>query len=206
MPPMTALQLPEPKNEVVPASARFAELYRSEHDFVWRCMLRLGFHKHEADDLTQDVFLVVHRRLDDVDNRRPIRAWLHGIAWRVGRDYRRGNDRRGRRMALFSANPTNSAHPYDLEDEVARREAGELVSCFLESVDAMTREIFVLYELEGFHGSEIASALGLNVNSVHGKVRRGRKRFETFVRRRRLGNSGPTSLPQTSSPPQLHPS
>lgn len=177
---MTQLSPGETQTNPPSAKLRFAELFRSEHDFVWRCLRRIGFHEHEADDLTQDVFLVVHRRLDDFDTSRSIRAWLYGIAKRVGRDYRRGNARRARRLSLVAATPPRSC---DLEDEVAKTQAGEIVRRFLDSVDEVTREIFVLSELEGFRGAEIASALGINVNTVYSKLRRGRRRFETFVRR-----------------------
>jgi RNA polymerase sigma-70 factor (ECF subfamily) len=173
----------QPKeNSPTPASKqlRFSELFRQEHDFVWRCLRRLGFHEHEADDLTQDVFLVVHRRLDDFDASRSLRAWLYGIAKRVGRDFRRGNDRRARRLSLVSATPPKAD---DLEDDFAKREAAEIVRRFLKTVDDVTSEIFVLSELEGFRGQEIANALQLNVNTVYSKLRRGRRRFESFVRR-----------------------
>ncbi len=167
--------------EQASAAARpgFAELFRREHDFVWRCLRRLGFHEHEADDLTQDVFLVVHRRLQDFDPNRSLRAWLYGIAKRVGRDYRRGNDRRARRLALISSTPKESV---DVEADYARKRAGELISRFLDELDASTREIFVLSELEGFRGGEVAAALELNVNTVYSKLRRARKRFEGFVK------------------------
>jgi RNA polymerase sigma-70 factor (ECF subfamily) len=173
---------PDPQSKA-PLKPRFAELFRQEHDFVWRCLRRLGFHEHEADDLTQDVFLVVHRRLEDFDPSRSMRAWLYGIAKRVGRDYRRGNDRRARRLALISSTPTENP---DLEADVARREAGELVRRFLESIDETSREIFVLSELEGFRGAEVAAALDLNINTVYSKLRRGRRRFERFVNEERL--------------------
>ena len=178
--------LNQPKTEVSdgkPAEASrpapiFAQLFRDEHDFVWRCCRRLGFHEHEADDLTQDVFLVVHRRLADFDSDRSIRAWLYGIAKRVGRDYRRGNDRRARRLALVSVTPPSSP---DLDSDLAKRRAEALVNRFLDTCDEVTREIFVLAQLEGFRGAEVAAALDLNLNTVYSKLRRGRKRFEKFL-------------------------
>ena len=52
-------------------------------------MRRLGVRPAELDDLCQEVFAVVFRRLSDYDPSRPIEPWLFGIAYRVMLDHHR---------------------------------------------------------------------------------------------------------------------
>jgi RNA polymerase sigma-70 factor (ECF subfamily) len=47
----------------------FRDVYRAHHAYVWRCLLRLGVDEAAVDDAVQDVFIVVHRKLDDFEGR-----------------------------------------------------------------------------------------------------------------------------------------
>ena len=57
--------------------------------FVWLSLQRLGIHPSDLDDIAQDVFMIVHRRLDTFDRRARISTWLFGICMRVAANYRR---------------------------------------------------------------------------------------------------------------------
>ena len=61
-----------------------AEVYEQHADFVWRTVRRLGVEPVQADDLCQEIFLVVQRRLPDFDgSRAALTSWLFGICQRV---------------------------------------------------------------------------------------------------------------------------
>ena len=55
---------------------------------------------------------------------------------------------------------------------------------FLDSLDEDRREVFVLSELEGFSGTEISEALGVNRNTVYTRLRAGRRLFNEMLARR----------------------
>ncbi len=169
----------DPFGEGVPRTATLAQVYREHFDFVWRSLLRLGFSPAEAEDVAQDVFLVVHRRLGDFDRSRSIRAWLYGITRRVAKDRRRGQGREERRLRLL---PSPAPGP-DPERAAARAEAAALVQLFLDGLDSDLRSIFVLAELEGFGGTEIAEAMNLNRNTVYTRLRALKRDFSRFIER-----------------------
>src|SRR6266852_8343806 len=64
---------------------------RFEHDasFVRQVLARLGVPRADRDDLLQEVFVVVCRKLDGYDGRSPFRSWLYGICLRTVSTYRR---------------------------------------------------------------------------------------------------------------------
>lgn len=153
-------------------------VYRDYLDFVWRTLRQLGVSEASLEDVAHDVFLVVHRRLDDFDSSRgTMRAWLYGIARKVADRSRRGDNRRRERNEHAPA-PSGPATP---EGQVARAQAIDLVQTFLDSLDPERREVFFMTEVEGMSAPEIAAALDIKLNTVYSRLRRARGQFNTFV-------------------------
>jgi RNA polymerase sigma-70 factor (ECF subfamily) len=159
----------------------FEAIYDEHFAFVWRNARRLGVEVSHLDDVLQDTFLVVHRRLGEYEHRGHVRTWLFGILRRVVADYRRYRRRR----------PAAATAPADLErlqalhasSDVARLEASELVELVLSTLDPEKREVFVLVELEQMTLSEVAEALGVNRNTVWSRLRAARQMFEAELDR-----------------------
>src|SRR5262245_20213636 len=55
------------------------QVYVEHADFVWRSLCRLGAAGADAEDLLQEVFVVVQRRRADFDGRSKLETWLFGI-------------------------------------------------------------------------------------------------------------------------------
>jgi DNA-directed RNA polymerase specialized sigma24 family protein len=64
-------------------------VFEGEFDYVLRTLQRLGASRADAEDLTQEVFLVMWRRRDDWNPQAPLRPWLAAIAYRVSLAHRR---------------------------------------------------------------------------------------------------------------------
>ncbi len=176
-PPLRAVEDPEPK-------ASFAEVYREHAAFVRRSLRHLDVGPAALDDVLHDVFMVVHRRLDDFDGRASIRAWLYGIARRVAMHHHRGGIRRDRRER---AAPIPGPSPCP-EEAVAQREAARWVESFLASLVPEQRAAFVLCEIEGLAAPEVAAATGVKLNTVYSRLRLARRRFEQALAARDGGD------------------
>lgn len=165
---------------VVEPDPEFAHLYHRHHGFVWRMLRRLGVPPASLDDAAQEVFVVVHRRRDDLHADASVRSWLFGIARRVASDVHRGQHRRQRKHDALPLPP--EAPP--LDDALARAEAAQFVRAFLERLDEGHRMVFVLSDIEGLTAPEIACALELKLNTVYSRLRKARLEFERAVARR----------------------
>jgi RNA polymerase sigma-70 factor, ECF subfamily len=166
------------------APPAFERVYEETFDFVWRCARRLGADAASLDDVVQDVFVVVHRRLPEFEGRASLTTWVFGIVRRVVRDHRRTRARKG--AGLHGADaarvPARAAGP---AEHAERAEAARVLNAVLEALTDERREVFVLAELEQMSAPEIAEALGENVNTVYSRLRAARADFDAAVGRHR---------------------
>jgi RNA polymerase sigma-70 factor (ECF subfamily) len=88
-----AATAPEPGLGPVGALS-FALVYEQHFDFVWRSARRLGVAEASLDDVVQDVFVTVYRRLDAFEGRSSLKTWLFGIVRHTVRDLRRSARRK----------------------------------------------------------------------------------------------------------------
>lgn len=149
----------------------FDAIYEREFDYVWRSLGRLGVPPDELADAVHEVFLVLHKRWNDVDPERPIRPWLFGVARRVAVAARR---RQRETPAIVD--------PPAPEPETAQR---DLLWTALRTLDDDRRAVVILHDLEGHTGAEIAAMLDIPVNTVHSRLRLARADLLAAVRKLR---------------------
>jgi RNA polymerase sigma-70 factor (ECF subfamily) len=160
----------------------FEAFYREHFRFVWRTVRRLGVEGVLIDDLVQEVFLVVHRRLADFEGRSSHKTWLYGIIRRVIADQRRTLRRKPADPADDEIESMRSpVHGPDACAEQAERV--RLLHRLLAELDEGRREVFILAELEGLTTVEIAEALAMNPNTIASRVRAARRDFEVALAR-----------------------
>ncbi len=152
---------------------QFHALYRGEFAFVWAAARRLGVPPGAVDDAVQDVFVTAYRRLDQLRFEVSPRAWLYGVTRRVASRYHRGAFRRRRRVAaLEQAAPPIQPAPQD------RALALQHIDRLLDDLGPGTRAAWEMSELLGMSGPEIASELGLPLNTVYSRVRLARQQLQ----------------------------
>ncbi len=149
--------------------AEFEALYDQHFAFVWRMLLHFGIPESQVEDAAQDVFIVVHRRLDTWDRSVSARSWLYGICRRVAADHRRSSFRHERKLQALPT-PSDPA----LEGRVADRQLLEALEGALAELEPGPREAFVMAELEGMTGREIAEVTGINPNTIASRLRKAR--------------------------------
>ncbi len=164
----------------MPRPASFRELYDEHFAYTWRSLRYLGVPESQLEDASQELWLVVSRRLADFEQRSHVRTWLFGIAINLSRNLRRVQSRRRPHVPL----------PLELTaaggDPCSRREANEgweMVSRFLDTLDDTRRAIFVGALLEQWSPVELSPVLGLDATAVQNRVRSLRRSFERWVKR-----------------------
>ena len=159
----------------------FQEIFALHARFVWRALRYLGVAEADLEDVCQEVFLVVHRRLDDFDGRSSIRTWVYGIALRLASDHRRRARLQQQRSGDVPKEP-----PIPATCPIDRIEARQLLQKALDLIDDDKRAILLLHEIEGFSIPEIADMLGVHVQTAYTRLHAARECVGRLLRRTQL--------------------
>ena len=159
-------------------AARTTALVRAHFAFVWRVLRRLGLSESDADDATQQVFLVAARRSADIAAGSE-RAFLFGTAMNVASRAQR-SERRRREDPDAELDERRDSKPGP-EELVDRRRARELLDRVLGEMTLELRLVFVLYEVEELTMIEIARLLEVPQGTVASRLRRAREDFNARV-------------------------
>lgn len=154
----------------------FETVYEAHFDFVYRVVARLVANPNDVEDLTQEVFMVVSRRLGEFRGDARITTWLFRIAYRVvGAHIRRSRIRRA--LAAWLGIEGASAHAEAIASGPDRFEEARKVRNALASLSYEKRSALVLFEVEGWSAAEIADMLEIPVGTVYTRVHHARRAF-----------------------------
>lgn len=134
---------------------------------------------NDVDDLIQSTVMRLVSRRDDFDERVRFRSWLFGIAYNVIHEYYRRAAMKGR---VDNIEDLELADPGDKPDELLEGvESRHRLLRALRSLSVDEQVIIELYYWERMTLAEISEILGLNMNTVAGRIRRARKRLAEIL-------------------------
>jgi RNA polymerase sigma-70 factor (ECF subfamily) len=156
----------------------------SEHSArVYRLAYRLTGNRHDAEDLTQDVFVRVFRSLDSFEPGN-FAGWLHRITTNLFLDRARRATRI--RMDGFTDGSELRVMGTETLPEDAVHDAGfdPDIEAALASLPEKFRVAVVLCDVEGLSYDEIADVLGVKVGTVRSRIHRGRTQLRESLAHR----------------------
>lgn len=163
----------------------FKSIYAQYFGFVWSSARRLGVRPAAMEDIVQEIFMVIHRRLETLEQPESLRSWIYGIVRRTVSGYHRSNrtkDASDTALALQIARQWETQlTPLELTEQ---NEEAKLLWQVLGEIDPPKREVLVLVEIEGMTAPEISQALDIPLNTAYSRLRTARIEFEAALARR----------------------
>jgi RNA polymerase sigma-70 factor, ECF subfamily len=163
------------------AAHDFTAVYDAWFRPVFRWVSALGGPRADVEDLVQEVFVIVQRKLGEFDGQN-LAGWLYRITERTVRDYRRRAWYRNiflrPREVVLDELPARDASSTEL---IEQRQARERFYEIVGRMNRTWRDSFVLFEVQGYSGEEIAALRGIPSATVRTHLHRARKEFQALV-------------------------
>lgn len=176
-----------------PEPLDFDGIYEQWFEEVTRWVRALGGPAADRDDLVQEVFLIVYRRLPEFDGQNTA-GWLYQITRRRVRDFRRLLWVKH----LFSRSVPITDRLLSLSEcpvqSLEAKEKTRQLERLLRDLNEDQRAAFVLFELEGYSGDDIARLQGVPINTVWARIHKARKKLQEQLAK--LDGTAPRRTPQ----------
>jgi len=172
-------------NEALLARVRTAEpdaiaaAYDAHHVALCSFARRLVCDDHAAEDLVQDVFLVLPRLCHKLERGKSLRSFLLGIAANRARHHLRNLARRRRFAERLGREPLFTVE--DPERLSERRRLALRLEQALERLTLEHRVTFVLREIEGCDAQEVSEILGIPEATVRTRVFNARRKLQALL-------------------------
>jgi len=161
----------------------FEEIYRSFSAFVFRVVLRVTQNTHDAEEVTQDVFVKVFNSLKNFGFRSQFKTWVYRIAVNLAiNKYKASSRERKRNLDIDEVGDLVSTQE-DATKSVERQEFKEQADILLARLNPEMRACVVLREMEGLDYKEIAETLNIPINTVRSRLKRAREALMAHAER-----------------------
>src|SRR4051812_42250551 len=155
-------------------SSAFERLYRTHVGRI-HSLTRRMLGSHEADEVTQDIFVRTWQKLGQFRGDSAFTTWLHRLAVNVVIERRRS-------FAIQRARMTDDPSALDFATVAPHR--ADLTVDFEAAIEQLppgAREIFTLHDVEGYKHREIAALLGITTGTSKRQLHRARMLLRRFL-------------------------
>jgi RNA polymerase sigma-70 factor (ECF subfamily) len=165
--------------------AAFEQIYRAHHRKVYSLCLRLLGNPTEAEDVTQDVFVQLHRKIGTFQGEAALSTWLYRLTVNTVLMHLRRNKRKQ------MEEPIEEDFGYNLAEESRSKRQSEAALIDRIALERAIRQlpigyrsVLVLHDIEGYEHEEIARMLGIRVGTSKSQLHKARLRMRKLL----LGN------------------
>ena len=146
--------------------------------------------KADVDDVVSESFQKAFANLPNFDTDRELRPWLSTIATRTALDHlasikREDQKKEGIKLKAGEDTPSGGDPLTEVtpEEEIINGENHERLMAFIEELSPLYKEVMVKYMIEELEYEEIARELGLELNTVRTRIRRGKQHLAEMMLR-----------------------
>lgn len=146
----------------------FSEIYETTIRDVYQTVHFLVQDSSDVDDIVQEIYIQVHRSLEQFDTNRPFRPWLMGVAMRQIHAYRR--KRWTHLRMLKKAEQVNEVMESDFTSEVVDRLSNRRLLASVDRLPFKLKQVIILHYLNEYSQEESAAILGIPLGTVKSRI------------------------------------
>src|SRR3982751_2541451 len=161
----------------------FEEIYRRHHRRVYSVCLRMLQNASEAEDLTQDVFIQLYRKIGSFRGDSAFTTWLHRMTVNQVLMHFRKRTVKYEKTTEEGETPvqvvpgTESPFKMPIVDKIAIENA-------IDQLPAGYKNVFLLHDVEGFEHEEVAKILGCSVGTSKSQLHKARLKLQKLLKKK----------------------
>jgi RNA polymerase sigma-70 factor (ECF subfamily) len=165
----------------------FESIYKTYSGFVFNVAIRMTNHQHNAEEITQEVFLTIYRKLKSFAFESSFKTWVYRITVNSAINYMKKISAE-RQKINHSKNELTEREGADQIGKMMNQKYQEkIISSMLASLNPDQRICIILRNLKGLSYEEIAKTLKININTVRSRLKRAR---DTLLALKKEGDLG----------------
>lgn len=163
--------------------AAFEEIYQRHHRRVYSICLRMLQNAHEAEDLTQDVFIQLYRKIGSFRGDSAFTTWLHRMTVNQVLMHFRKRNVKYEKTTEEGETPdqvvvgTSDPERMRVVDKIALENA-------IDQLPDGYKNVFVLHDVEGFEHEEVARILGCSVGTSKSQLHKARLKLRKLLKKK----------------------
>jgi RNA polymerase sigma-70 factor (ECF subfamily) len=163
--------------------AAFEEIYQRHHRRVYSICLRMLQNAYEAEDLTQDVFIQLYRKIGSFRGDSAFTTWLHRMTVNQVLMHFRKRTVKFEKTTEEGETPvqvvpgTESPSKMPIVDKIALENA-------IDQLPAGYKNVFMLHDVEGFEHEEVAKILGCSVGTSKSQLHKARLKLQKLLKKK----------------------
>ncbi len=161
----------------------FEEIYKRHHRRVYSVCLRMLQNTSEAEDLTQDVFIQLYRKIGSFRGDSAFTTWLHRMTVnQVLMHFRK-------RSVKYEKATEEGEIPVQIVSGSANPERMRIIDKIsldnaIEQLPNGYKNVFVLHDVEGFEHEEVARILGCSVGTSKSQLHKARLKLQKLLKKK----------------------
>jgi len=152
----------------------FEEIYKACSGYVYNVVYRILGNQQSAEEATQDVFLIIYRKLSTFRFASSFKTWVYRIAVNISINYVKRMNKERNRTVEFKEELFVTQQPNPIEQKGNKQFSDNVVTALLDRLNPDQRACIVLRSIQGLSYQEISETLNVNINTVRTRLKRAR--------------------------------
>jgi len=165
----------------------FESIYKTYSGFVYNVAIRMASNQHNAEEITQEVFLTIYRKLKSFSFESSFKTWVYRITVNGTINYLKKISAEQNKINLSKNELKQDEGSNQIGKMITQEYQEKIISSMLASLNPDQRICIILRNLKGLSYEEIAKTLKININTVRSRLKRAR---ETLLALKKEDNSG----------------
>jgi len=166
----------------------FENIFTSYEKPLYNFVLRMVKDTQTAEDLTQDIFIKIYKKLKSFRGEASVSTWVYKIATNAYLDYVRSSGYKKNSLSDYIDEGENEKWNHGqyekiiaIDEQAIKSEMNTCIQRFLNDLPEDYRAVIVLHDLQDLKNKEIADILNCTLEIVKIRLHRARKKFRTVL-------------------------